>query len=160
DDAGYTLVGGMAATRHWGPDDRHDGTTSLGVWRQTGAFPNVDAGLPRMFDTDRGFFVQHDEHVFANPEDKQDPTGLTLILRFGWAQADRTNISRYMGASAAWHGLGLRHDDTVGIGAGTFTVAQPLGGSSHPGSESFFEAFYKWRLTPFVSLQPDLQFYR
>jgi porin len=160
DGAGYTLVGGLAGTRHWGRSDRHDGTTSVGVWRQSGAFPNVDPGPPRTFDTDRGFFVQHDEHIFANPDDKEDPAGLTLILRFGWAQADRTQISRYMGASAAWHGLGWRHDDTVGVAVGMLTVAQPLGGSPTPSSEWFTEAFYKWRLTPFVSLQPDLQFYR
>ena len=78
-----------------------------------------------------------------------------MILRFSWAQADRTDISRYLGGSIAYHGLGARHDDTIGLGAGYFTVAQPVNGD-----EVFVEGFYKWRLTSYASLQPDVQFYQ
>ena len=159
-DGGHTLVGGLAATRHFGPGDRNGGTTSIGVWHQTGQFTEVDAQEPHMFGVDDGFFVQHDERIYAHPEDPNNTSDLNVILRFSWARPDRTAVSRYLGGSAAWHGLGARDNDTVGIGFGYFTIAEPAGGSIGPGDEWFLEAFYKLRYTSFISLQPDVQFYR
>ena len=160
DGAGYQLVGGAAYTHHYGRDGRDGGTTSIGVWRQTGTFTEQDVDEPRTFSTDVGFFVQNDERIYAHPEDKDDQSGLTFIVRYGWAQPDRTLISHYAGASAAWHGLGWRNDDTVGIAIAYLTDEQPLGGAPGPVNEIFGELFYKWRLTAFFSLQPDVQFYR
>lgn len=161
--AGYTVVGGAAATHHLGADGRHGGTTSAGVWRQSGDFTEVGVApgaAPRMFDSDAGWFVQHDERLYLHPSDPGDPRGLTVILRASGARSDRSPVTRYAGGSAAWHGVGPRHNDTVGIGAGYFRVAEPLGGSPGPRDEWFVEAFYKLRLTSFVSLQPDFQAFR
>ena len=149
--AGYMLAGLLAATTPFGARDT--GTQSIGVWRQHGDLPAVD-GSARTFEHDAGFYVQLDERFYRHPDTK-DESGLTVILRFSWAQADRTDISRYLGGSIAYHGLGSRHDDTIGLGVGYFTVAQPV-----DGSEEFVEAFYKWRLTAYASLQPDVQVYR
>jgi porin len=162
---GYTLVGGAAATHHYGPADRDGGTTSAGAWWQSGDFPELGSGLamPRSFETNAGWFVQNDERIYLHPSDPDDPRGLTVILRASGARPDRTPVTRYAGGSAAWHGVGPRRNDTVGIGAGTFRVAEPLGGSAGPrpgpGDEWFVEAFYKLRLTAFFSLQPDLQWF-
>ena len=41
-ERGYTLVGGLFGTRHFGPNDRNGGTTSLGIWHQHGSFMAVD----------------------------------------------------------------------------------------------------------------------
>ena len=113
-----------------------------------------------MFDCNAGVFVQHDERIYLHPEDPDDPRGLTVILRYSWARPDRSAIPHYAGGSAAWHGVGPRTNDTVGIGAGYFTVAEQLGGSPGTGDERFVEAFYKLRLTNFISLQPDVQVFR
>ena len=103
--------------------------------------------------------MQNDERIFAHPSDDDDPSGLTLITRFGWSLPDRTSIALYAGASAAWHGLGARADDTIGVGFGWFTVGQPSLNPARRGAETFVELFYKWRLTRFISLQPDLEYY-
>jgi carbohydrate-selective porin OprB len=113
-----------------------------------------------MFDSNAGWFVQNDERIFLHPEDPRDPRGLTVILRYSWSRPDRSAFAHYAGGSVAWHGIGPRSNDTVGIGAGIFSVAEPVGGSPGPRDESFVEAFYKLRLTNFVSLQPDLQWFR
>lgn len=149
-----TVIGGLAATRHYGAADRDEGTTSVGVWHQTGTFATVDPrdDPARTYRGDTGFFVQHDEHLYLHPEAKDDPRGLNVIARFGWAQAERTAIARFLDVSIAWHGIGGRHDDTVGIGAGSFTVAV--------GDEVFGEVFYKLRFTSFISVQLDVEAYR
>jgi porin len=158
---GYTLVGGASATHHYGPADRDGGTTSAGAWWRSGELPELGSGVatPRTFDTNAGWFVQNDERIYLHPTSPDDPRGLTVILRVSWARPDRTPVTRYAGGSAAWHGIGPRRNDTAGLGAGTFRIAEPLGGSPGPRDEWFVEAFYKLRLTAFFSLQPDLQWF-
>ena len=160
DGAGYLVVGSAAVTHHEGADARDGGTTSAGAWRQTGEFPELGVAAPGTFDSNAGFFVQHDERIYLHPEDANDPRGLTVILRLGWARADRSAIDRYAGGSAAWHGIGARSNDTVGIGGGTFTVAEPAGVAMARSRESFLEAFYKSRFTSFASVQPDVQWFQ
>jgi porin len=163
DGNGYTLAASAAVTHHFGVDHRDGGTTSLGGWRQTGEFPEVDddgAGdMPRVFGSDDGWFAQHDERIYLHPDAPSDPRGLTLIVRYSRARPDRSAFGHYAGGSAAWHGVGARDNDTVGVGGGTFSVGQPLGGSPGPRSESFVEGFYKLRFTSFASLQPDVQWF-
>ncbi len=158
--AGYILAGSLAVTHHFGPGGRDGGTTSIGAWRQSDDVSEVGVPDPQMFDSDAGVFVQHDERIYAHPDDPADPRGLTVILRYSWARPDRSAFPHYAGGSAAWHGIGPRTNDTVGIGAGYFTVAEQLGGSPGTGDERFVEAFYKLRLTSFISVQPDVQWYR
>jgi len=158
--AGYTLVGGAAVTHHYGPADRDGGTTSGGVWWRSGDVMELGTAMPQTFSDNAGWFVQNDERIYLHPNNPDDPRGLTVILRASWARPDRNAVTRYAGGSAAWHGIGPRDNDTVGLGAGTFRVAEPLGGSAGPADEWFVEAFYKLRLTNFVSLQPDLQWFR
>jgi porin len=160
---GYTLVAGAAATHRLGPAGRDGGTTSGGVWRQSGDFTEVDVGpgaAPRRFDHDAGWFVQHDERIYLHPDDPDDLRGLTVIVRASWAQPDRSAVARHAGGSVAWRGIGPRRDDTAGIGAGYLRIAQPLAGSPGPKNEWFTEAFYTLRLTGFLTLQPDVQAFR
>src|SRR5262249_34903236 len=73
---GYTLVGGAAATHHFGPAGRDGGTTSAGVWWQSGEFTElgaVGAAMPPTFDSDAGWFVQNDERIYLHPGDPDDP---------------------------------------------------------------------------------------
>jgi porin len=161
-DAGHFLIFGAAAKHTFGPNERNTGTSSAGFFRQQGPLPELaDVPEPRTFDSNYGFFLQHDERIFLHPENKDDPRCFTLIARFGWSQPDRTAMPMFVGASLAYHGIGSREDDTIGIGFGYFTVAKNLNGTpGPPGAEFFIEAFYKWRLTHFISLQPDIQYYR
>ena len=83
-----------------------------------------------------------------------------VIARIGWSQPDRNNISLFGSVSVAYHGLGPRKDDTIGVGFGGFSVNQQVNGTPGRGQEWFVEVFYKWRMTRFMSLQPDLQYIR
>ena len=160
-NAGHFFIASAAATHVLGASKRNGGTTSVGFFRQQGQLPELaDVPEPRVFDHGIGFFFQNDERIYLHPEDKDDVRGLTVISRVGWSQPDRTLMSFFVGTSVAWHGLGIRQDDTVGIGFGYFTVQQQRNGTPGPGSEFYVEAFYKWRLTHFLSLQPDVQYYR
>lgn len=160
-DAGHFFIASVAAKHAFGPNDLNTGTSSAGFFRQQGPLPEVgDVPMPRTFESNYGFFLQHDERLYLHPQDKEDVRCFTWISRVGWSQPDRTLMSFFVGSSLAYHGLGARSDDTVGIGFGYFTVQQQRNGTPGAGSEFFVELFYKWRLTHFISLQPDLQYYR
>lgn len=116
---------------------RHGGTTSGGAWLHT--------------DGNWGLMFQNDERVYSHPDDPEDGRGLNLITRFSWTKT--ADIPLYAGASLAWHGLWSRDNDTVGVGFGYFT-------RQSGGGELFVEAFYKARVTKWLSVQPDLQLYR
>ena len=156
--AGYTLAGSVSVTHHFGPGGRDGGTTSIGAWLQADEDDAVGVTDPARFDSNAGWFVQNDERLYLH--DAADPRGATLILRYSAARDDRSQFPRYAGGSLAWHGLGPRRNDTVGLGGGYFTVASQVGGTPGRGSEGFLEAFYKLRLTSFASLQPDVQWFR
>jgi len=133
---GAIAVGGGGYAHHYGVAGRDGGTTSFGVWHRT-------------TDGADGVFAQNDERIYRHPGDPNDPSGLTLIARAAWAT--RGDPSRYAGLTAAWHGLGFRHDDTIGVAGGTLRGAR---------DEWFAEAFYKERLTKLFSLQLDVEGYR
>jgi porin len=160
DGAGVTLASSVSVSHHFGPADRDGGTTSLGGWLQADDEDGVGVTDPARFTRNAGWFVQNDERIYLHPDDAHDPRGLTLIVRYSAARADRSTFPRYAGGSAAWHGLGPRANDTVGIGGGAFTIAEQTHGTPGRGDEAFVEGFYKLRLTNFVSLQPDLQWFR
>jgi len=157
--AGFTLAGSASVTHRFGPGGRDGGTTSIGAWLQSDEDAAVGVTDPAMFDGNAGWFVQNDERIYLHPDDPADPRGATVILRYSGARRDRSLFPHYAGGSIAWHGVG-RRNDTVGLGGGVFTIAQQVGGHPGRGSEEFVEAFYKLRLTGFVSLQPDVQWFR
>jgi len=167
-NAGFFLINSVNVTHHYGLHDKHQGTSSVGFYRQQGTFtevqPNAEDGIdlpaPRTFNESWGFYVQNDERFYLHPEDETDPTSVNVIARIGWSQPDRNNISLFGSVSVAYHGLGPRKDDTIGVGFGGFSVNQQVNGTPGRGQEWFVEVFYKWRMTRFMSLQPDLQYIR
>jgi porin len=135
--AGIVTAASITVTHRFGPGHRDGGTTSLGAWLQNDDEDGVGVIDPQRFHDNAGWFVQHDERIYVHPEDRGDPRGATVILRYSGARADRSAFPHYAGGSAAWHGIGPRDNDTVGIGGGYFTIAQQVGGTPGRGSEGF-----------------------
>jgi porin len=166
-DAGHILVVGAAVKHKLGKYGKTNGTSSLGAFRQQGPLPVLGDGAidpmtgeQRMVADNYGFYAQHDERIYLDPNDKDDPRCFTWITRVGWAQPDRTLMNFFVGSSLAYHGFGPRQDDTVGIGFGYMEMPGQVNGTPGRGAEFFVELFYKVRFTHFFSLQPDLQYYR
>ena len=148
-DSGFVVAAGLAGIHRL---TATEGTTSFSAWR------HADSELPQGFNW--GFFVQHDQRVYADPANVENEGGLVVTLRFAWAMPDRTQLPLYAGAALTWRGLFSRDDDSVGLGFGAFIVRTQAGGTAGPGSELFFELFYKLRVTRFFSAQPTVQLYR
>lgn len=158
-NAGHFLIAAINGIHHWGKEDRNGGTTTFGAFRQSGQIreimPDPEDPSARIFNENYGVFAQNDERIYLD-----DDHPLNIISRFGWSQPDRNLMSLFFSTSIAVHGFGPRKDDTIGIGFGYFTVNRQANGTPGQGGEFFMEVFYKWRMSKFMSLQPDLQYYR
>jgi porin len=160
--AGVFTIATIGVTHTFGVDQRHGGTTTVGVWHHTGTFeaPTRGTAAPREIDGNEGFYAIHDERIYEKPKDKDNTEGLHLFVRFAWAPPDRNDNDRYLGGGIAYHGMPWAENHTVGVGFGTLHYVVPAGGSPGDGTEMFVEAFYKARFTKWVSLEPDFQFFR
>jgi porin len=158
--AGVFAIASVGIRHVFGVDRRHGGTTNVGLWHHNGAFPEVSADPhPPQVWGNTGVTLVHDEHVYASPKDKDSSAGLHVFFRASLAQPSRNNTDRYFGGGVSYHGFRWRRDDTLGIGLGSLHVQRPLLGSPAPGTETFVEMFYKARLTPWLSLEPDFQIF-
>ena len=148
-DAGFTLIAGAAIVHALAAAQ---GTTSFSFWRQ------ARSDFPENYNW--GFFVQHDERIFFDPNDPEGDGGLVAQARFSWTMPDRNLVTIYASGAVTWKGIASRDADSVGVGFGYLGISEPLLGSAVAGSELHFELFYKMRVAPFLGLQPTVQFIR
>lgn len=78
---------------------------------------------------------------------------LQTFVRAGWASPEESAITLYLGGGITYHAL--RGHDTVGLGGGHVRARDEADTTDL--TESFLELFYKARLTPWFSIEPDLQ---
>ncbi|MCP4902667.1 MAG: carbohydrate porin [bacterium] len=131
------------------------GTYRLGVWHHSA----VELGSDDQLDTNLevapadGIYFTIDQGLW-----QRGSRELALFAQGGWGEADRSAFSRYFGGgltlSSPFKG---RDDDLLGIGiahAELGDVERPVDHATH---ETIVELFYRFPVTPWMSLRPDLQ---
>lgn len=113
------------------------------------------------FNRNFGMYAQFEQMVYKEKkDDKNDIQGLVVFGQFGLSPSTKNDMCRYV--SGGLHYVGLipkRDNDKAGIAVGSGTFAKRLGDiTSQIGDETSIEAFYKLQLTPWLYLQPDVQF--
>lgn len=90
------------------------------------------------------------------PEEHEDPQGLGLFCQYGWAPKDRNLAHQYFGSGVVYRGLlPGRDEDFLGLGVAHVIFSDLLPDQT---SETAVELFYKAQLSPWVVVQPDLQY--
>ncbi len=139
----------------------YEGNYRIGFWYLTGAFPSLKpASRPGTFDGNFGFYLQFEQQVYAEAPSGRGNQGLGLFFQFGWAPDDRNQTTRYVGAGCAYKGLlpGREGDDLVAAAAYSRLVGSlPVAGEE--GDFTHVELLYIARLTHWLSLQPDFQYF-
>jgi porin len=165
--SGVLVMGEVDYTATFGAGDKAlSGTYKLGFWYDSGQFPyqyEVGRGTPVVpqHRGDWGPYVVIDQQV-AGP--------LGVFFRAMGAPADRNQVSVFLDGGITYKGPFGRSDDSVGIGVGWSKLSgdlasgemQALGfaGTSGPvqTSESLVELTYQAQVTPWLVVQPDLQY--
>ncbi|HTR16455.1 MAG TPA: carbohydrate porin [Acetobacteraceae bacterium] len=158
------------------------GTYKIGVWFDTGSFPDqryddnglslanpASDGQPLMRRHDFSLYGVADQMVWR--PDPQSPQSVNVFARVMGAPPDRNLVNFALNAGVTLKApLPGRDNDTFGIGYGLASVSSRASGldrdiafysgSPYPirGSESFIEVTYQAQLAPWWQVQPDFQY--
>lgn len=154
-DGSMQIVEGQVS---WGDSERGcPGTLKIGAWSHSSDFDDVlltdNAGNPLKHSNDNGAYVVVDQMLYR----ENGSQGLGAFFQLGAAPKNRNVISDYIGGGL--HYLGLiprRDDDEIGIAVAHAGISDDL----CPGmdaAETTWEFTYKAQITPWFTLQPDLQ---
>jgi porin len=132
------------------------GRFAVGAWHQGGDFDRFDGGIE---DGTDGLYAVLDQRLWArNPGDVDDERGVGCFLQFGTADDEVSDIDLHLGSGVAWRGpVDSRPDDVVGFGASRvqFSDRSPAYDES---TETIFELFYHYQVTPWFTLKPDVEY--
>ena len=152
---GYFSIFEPAWTPGFGKDGSYQGNYRVGFWYHSGNFASTQPNH-RQFSDNYGFYLMFDQLVY---QPDNDDRGLGVFFQFGWAPKDRNEVTRHLGGGFSWKGfLPWRQHDSIAVGMGNSRLV----GSEPPGKRinlTTVELFYLARLTPWLSLQPDIMYF-
>ncbi|MGC3980043.1 MAG: carbohydrate porin [Steroidobacteraceae bacterium] len=139
--------------------------TAVGYWRYTAKFDDLLAtdadGVAIQRDNNHGYYGFVDARLKAQQDDS---TGLNAYIRYGKANDDINAVSSYLGGGIVMTGLPGRASDQLGLAVGTAMAGTPYREAQASQSlatthhERITELTYFTPITPWLSLQPDIQY--
>ncbi len=146
---GWFSVYELGRTRHLRPGSTGlPGTTRLGAWVHTDDFVNHDQTT--MHDNNWGVYIAWDQMVYR----ERDRQGLHVFARAGASPPNRNHYAWVLDAGGVYRGLiPGRDDDEVGAAFIYGRHSNRLDTTY----ESVVELAYGYKLSPAITLQPDVQ---
>lgn len=139
------------------------GTAKAGVWLLSGKSADVFSSSTE--SGNYGVYAILDQQIFSPGGASEPDTGLSWFGRVGFAPQDRNELTFYFDTGLAYTGLlPGREEDSLGLafayaGLGSRERSELRDEGLHPvAAEMVLEATYECQLTPWFSVQPDLQF--
>lgn len=139
------------ARLNWHVCPLRPGRLALGGWHHTGHFSDFGGG--RESGTEGGYLVV-EQTVWS-----QDSRRLALFAQFGLADESVSPIGRHVGGGVSWVGpLANRPDDEFGVGITSVEFSDRTAAGFVEDHETAYEVFYRISITPWLAVQPDVQF--
>ena len=141
----YELPGGLPGDFHVGP------------WYHSDEFPDPTPGSTQTRTGNYGLHMELEQALLKeSPGDPEDRQGLGVFSQYGWAPEDRNEAHQYIGGGIVYRGLPrCRDDDVLGLGVAHLIFSDRIADYS---GETAIELFYRAQLSPWMMIQPDLQF--
>lgn len=145
-EAGFTWDGAAA----WGP-----GRFAVGAWHHTGDFETFGGATD---EGTEGLYVLLETHLGSPPPGGEDQAqGVSVFFQYGYADEDVSDAKHHFGGGLSLLGTFLgREQDTAGAYL-SYVDLSDADGAGFVGDETALELFYKFQITPFISVQPGLQ---
>jgi len=106
---------------------------------------------------DAGFYLTFDQTLFKESDDVDDPQGLGVFFRYGWADSDVAEIRCFWSVGAQYHGLVPgRDEDILGVGFASGSLVRRAG-FDEP-HESVLEVYYSVAIFPWLTVSPSIQY--
>lgn len=130
------------------------GRLAAGGWHHSADFERFDGGIERGTD---GFYLLAEQQVLRTGADDDAEHGLFAFARYGWADENVYAAAQHVGGGLVLKGtFPGRDDDETGVFV-SLLVLSDADGASFAGNETAVELYYRFNLTPFIHLTPDLQ---
>jgi len=156
---GYFSIFEAAWKPGFGAQNQYTGKYRLGLWRHSGDFA-ATGDSSKIYSDNYGVYLMFEQLVFKEHHIKSDDQGLGAFFQFGWAPRDRNPVWRYVGAGFSYKGLlADREDDTLNVGLNYSWLAGSDPAQNSRTHLANIEVFYLVRLTSWLSLQPDIQYF-
>jgi porin len=140
----------------WKLHDNLPGTIGVGGWHETAKFDRFNGGADRGTS---GFYLIADQMLYRTHPQKNDPQGLGMFFRYGWADPHVNQIEHHIAGGLDWVGLFPKRDaDVLGLGATAALLSTDHGAGFDERAEVTVETFYKIQITPYFSVEPDVQY--
>lgn len=123
--------------------------------------PNTLITNYNTYNRNFGFYSGAEQMVYKEKKnDENDMQGLVVFSQLGLSPSDRNDMCRYTSGGLHYKGLIPKRDkDLTGLAVGSGTFASRLGNiTNQSGDETAIEGFYRAQVTPWIYLQPDVQF--
>jgi porin len=150
----YFWIAEAGAT--WGGEAGKLGRATVGAWHSTPTFDTFDGSTA---DGQSGLYVMAEQQL-RRPGDTEElrEKGLFLFGVYGHGEEGVNPVANHVGLGLAALGtLENRRDDSAGFMANWHDMSDAPG-AGFANDELAFEVYYKWQLTPAVSITPDLQY--
>jgi porin len=156
------------------------GTYKIGAWYNSNAFASplrdiqglslanpASSGIPGRLWNDYAIYVVADQMIWHKPGTKDAGVGVFALATA--APQDRNLSNFFAMAGVNWKGI-LRDDDVFGLGVAYLRISNSLRqfsadlafvtgfGQPFATNETVLEATYQYPLTPWLTLQPSLQY--
>ncbi len=143
------------------------GKYAIGTWYYTAKFDDLidkdGLGDPIRRNNNRGVYFLAEQSLYHEAIDSSQ--GLAAFLRYGVANADINRFQKYMGVGAVYTGLiPGRDSDQLGFSVSNarngakYRQSQLDEGTPAQSSETSLELSYRAQLTPWLAVQPDIQY--
>ena len=131
------------------------GIFTLGQWYHTGTFQRYSGSSVQGAE---GFYAYLDQTLWTFAHTKgQTASRIGSFLQYAWANDQLTEIDQNISGGLHWRGpIPGRPDDNTGIAA-TWAHLSPYAQTPY-NYELAIEGFYTAQVTPWLSIQPDLQY--
>jgi porin len=130
-----------------------EGRLALGGWFHTGEFETFVGGTEQGTS---GFYAIAEQRLWTPEPDADSPRGLAVFVQLGLADDKVSDAAAHYAAGLALTGVfDCRADDATGIYVSTVELSEDAG---YLANETAVEVFYKFQVTPFFWIKPDLHY--
>ena len=142
--------------------NRYAGTYRFATWMSTLETAEIVASTnsnPKQYNDNYGVYVLFDQPVYLEPSASDSSgEGLTVFFEYSWAPENRNQINEYFSSGAMYTGLiPTRNSDEIGFAVTYMSPSKNLKPDGLARNQTNFELFYKANITPWLYVQPDVQ---
>jgi porin len=136
------------------------GAYRLGLWYDPKPKANTDyADAGRSYRDDVGFYLSCGQMLAKENADLEDSQGLGGFFRYGCANSKKNDIANFWSFGFQYQGIiEGRDDDVLGAGFAQGIFSDKASVTYRDDYESVVELYYNARVTPWLTISPNVQY--